>query len=132
MPAIHESDKFICSKALRIFYWANQVGILTDAVINPLTTKAGLQGVFTSAGNIAILGPNEVHQLRTAAEAVDQMGDTKGLAVFTDTNIAAANTFAALMTLITDAAGFSADEIATLKNDGSYWDNGSFIATDIL
>lgn len=68
-------------------------GVLTDAIINPLTTVAGLRAVAFSGYETSRRWYEQYQKLIDYAEAIG---------VLTDARVAAANTVAGLATLFTD------------------------------
>jgi hypothetical protein len=126
LPTVAEQDKFIVVKCIKAFNWAKQAGVLTDALILPLTTVAGLRALFTPAAYPAQASQDDIHQLRVCAESVDQLDNTHGLGILTNTNVASADTYAGLLSVITTAAALSTDELDdTARQDGAYWANGN-------
>ncbi len=132
--SVQEQDKYRCISAIKILnlFGPAQFAVLTDAAIAPLTTVAGLRALVPTAAVIQRLGPNEIHQIRACCEAIDEMSTATGLGIFTDTNIAAANTFANVRGLIVTAAALSVDELDDVtRQDSAFQYSGNALSPDI-
>lgn len=90
--------------------------VLTDAVINPLTTVAGLIAAIVAAPKKTLEHDLNVNQ------AVYFVTKMKEYGVLTDANIASANTFAQLITNVKTGIATAEDEVLTTY----YGDNGYF------
>lgn len=128
-----EADKFIgvqAIKLLNVFGPTPKLNILTDAAIVGLTTVPGLMAVITTAYTNGAIGPNEIPIAREALATIDRLAK---YGVLTDTNVAAANTFAGIISIISTALGLP-DETTldtVLRADGGFTMSGNYIATEL-
>ncbi len=138
-----EADKFIgvqAIKLLNVFGPTPKLNILTDAAIVGLTTVAGLRAVITTAYANGAIGPNEIALAREVLATITRLehygestiGANDGL--FNSTNIAAANTFAGIISIISTALGLPDETTldSVLRADGGFTLSGNYTVTDLL
>jgi hypothetical protein len=110
LPAFMNREVPKWQQALRLT-GPNGDNVLTDSVIGPLTTVAGVIAALNS-GYATPKGINDLRNCRAAIEAMTYLGPTAayGYNIILDADVAAANTFDGLMTAIVTNSGISTDE----------------------
>lgn len=107
--------RMAAQKALGALY--HNVDIITDALIGPLTTVAGLIALFDASGTTE----QNVHRRRSKITFERAAHSDNG--IFTDANVAAANTRSGLFTL---CSAVNADLASVISGNGPwpdpYWD----------
>lgn len=105
---------------------AGGYNILTDAVINPLTTVAGVISAINSAYAAKTYSSEDALNSRAAIEALNSLGPagspTFGYGILENSDVASANTFAGLITAIWTNAGVPTDE----RDSGLYEGNTQY------
>ena len=109
MPNAQYDDREICKHALNAINASN----LTDAEVAPLSTAAALLALFTgrTSGEYTQRQDMEFHY--ASIEAANAAG------IFTDVNVAAANTVAGLRTVLTTAATAAGITLASSFQSGN-------------
>lgn len=109
MPIQLYDQREICKHALNAINASN----ITNAEVAPLTTAAGLLALFTgrTSGEYTQRQDMEFHYASIEA--------ANGAGIFTDANVAAANTVAGLLTVLTDAATVAGITLASTFQSGN-------------
>lgn len=109
MPNAQYDDREICKHALNAINASN----LTDAEVAPLSTAAALLALFTgrTSGEFTQRQDMEFHYASIEA--------ANGAGIFTDANVAAANTVAGLRTVLTTAATAAGITLASSFQSGN-------------